>query len=210
MNNQTTFKKVPSSASSISKRKLVFGVGINDANYVVQPTVNGKQVACPVYKRWKHMLGRCYSNKVHTERPTYKGCSVAKEWLTFSNFASWYKENHVDDYDLDKDIQVKGNKAYSSEMCLFVPRCINGLLTDRKAARGEYPQGVSFHRSSGKYRARVAIDSKEVMIGLFPTPGLASKAYVKAKNNEIRKKCEQYPEFAEYLINHLLDGGVTQ
>ena len=80
----------------LDKPKLVYGVGINDADYVVQKKetvgyVNGvrKQKIvweCPYYRVWKGMLKRCYSPELQERQPTYKGCSVSKEWLTFSNF----------------------------------------------------------------------------------------------------------------------------
>lgn len=41
---------------SIMKRSLVFGVGINDAKYKVQPRINGKQLCCPYYKKWKSFI----------------------------------------------------------------------------------------------------------------------------------------------------------
>ena len=43
---------------------------------------------------------------------------------------------------LDKDILIKGNKIYSQDTCIFVPKAINSLFTNRKRFRGEYPIGV--------------------------------------------------------------------
>ena len=80
-------------------RKLVYGVGINDSNYVVRRFetigyVNGKQKqkliwVCPYYQTWTNMLNRCYSIKYQERNKTYIGCSVSEEWKTFSNFRSW-------------------------------------------------------------------------------------------------------------------------
>ena len=76
------------------KQKLVFGVGINDADYSIQKVItivdeNGKRRQkqiwiCPFYKKWKSMLERCYSDKYRERYPTYKSCSVCQEWLTLS------------------------------------------------------------------------------------------------------------------------------
>ncbi len=41
-------------------------------------------------------------------------------------------------------------------------------------------KGVSFHKSSGKWTARIALHRKMHNLGLFPTPELAHKAYCKA------------------------------
>ena len=50
------------------------------------------------------MLSRCY--KPHTEQleHSYAGCTVAEEWLRFSNFLAFWKENYRDGYVLDKDL----------------------------------------------------------------------------------------------------------
>lgn len=50
----------------MKEKKLVFGVGINDADYNVYKTgiVDGKQTVlwiCPFYRKWKDMMMRCYS-----------------------------------------------------------------------------------------------------------------------------------------------------
>lgn len=70
-------------------KKLVYGVGINDANYVVKPTINGKQQWCSFYQAWTGMLERCYSAKWQAKSPTYIGCMVCEEWHSFMSFRAW-------------------------------------------------------------------------------------------------------------------------
>jgi hypothetical protein len=41
-------------------------------------------------------------------------------------------------------------------------------------------KGVDFHKWSGKYRARIQIDKKPIMIGYYPTIQQASEAYAEA------------------------------
>ena len=104
----------------MSTPKLVFGVGINDADYVVQKFetigyVDGKQErklvwACPYYRAWKNMLARCYYHKVQGNRPTYSGCIVSEEWLRFSNFRRWMANQDFEGKQLDKDLLFEGNK----------------------------------------------------------------------------------------------------
>lgn len=198
-------RKKGASKASLAQRKPLYGVGINDAEYDVNPVVDGKHLMCPTYRKWRNMLSRCYSPKYQREQSTYKGCTVCDSWLTFSVFAAWFKENNTADYQLDKDIKIKGNKVYSPETCLLVTRCINLLLTDSAAKRGNCPQGVNFHKAKGKCRAQIRIDGKQNHLGYFPTPEKAREAYVTAKNKEIKRKCNQYPQLAKYLINHLSD-----
>lgn len=89
-------------------KKTIYGVGTNDANYLV---VN-KGVRCPYYKKWSSMLERCFSKSLHKKHPTYIGCTVCNEWLLFSNFRSWMMKQEWVGMELDKDIISIGNKKY--------------------------------------------------------------------------------------------------
>ncbi len=54
---------------SVNKRKPTYGWGINDADYVVQPVINGRQVLCPFYSRWVGMLTRVFCPKYKEKTP---------------------------------------------------------------------------------------------------------------------------------------------
>jgi len=197
------FKKVKATNRSLSLRRLVCGIGKNDAWYMTQTKSSGNHLKCPAYESWKHMLLRCYSVKELSKCPTYKGCRVCDEWLTFSNYAKWFKDNYVLGCELDKDIKVKGNKTYSPSTCLFIPHSINSLLIDSGASRGEHPIGVNFHKCSGKFVAQINICGKRSYLGLFDTPKNAHYEYKKAKNKQIRIAMEENHRIAQYLENHL-------
>lgn len=145
------------------KRKPIYGVGINDADYVTQKNVNGKNVICHFYQTWKGMLERCYSAKCQEKQPTYKGCSVCEEWLTFSNFKEWMDSQYWYIMELDKDVLVKGNKAYSPETCIFVSSQLNLFTTDREKERGDYPIGVNFHKKKEDIEQHAITHSQESM-----------------------------------------------
>ena len=129
----------------MNKRTMIYGVGINDADYFVKPRVTGtnKRTSCPFYLRWKEMLRRCYSEKEHLRNPTYKDCEVVEEWKYFSNFKSWMELQNWEGKHLDKDILIPGNKIYGPNTCIFVEDKINLLLVKSDAKRGKYPLGVS-------------------------------------------------------------------
>ena len=134
-------------------RRLVNGVGVNDADYVVEKLettgyVNGKQKQklvwyCPHYRAWRGMLSRCYSAKYQEKQPTYIGCSVSEEWLTFSNFKAWMEKQKWEGMHLDKDLLIEGNKIYSADTCVFVSPLVNTFINDQMAKRGEWLIGVS-------------------------------------------------------------------
>ena len=170
--------------------RIVYGVGINDANYKVTTKVGNKRISCPFYLRWKCMLRRCYDPKYTLKNPTYIGCSVCDEWLSFMSFKAWMETQEWEGMHLDKDILIKGNKAYSPNTCMFITHEINTLLLDRGNARGKYPQGVA--RDKKMYTAHLAKYGKLVHIGSFKTVYCASKAYKKAKSEHIVNIAKQY------------------
>lgn len=100
-----------------------------------------------IYYHWENMLKRCYSSDYQNKKPTYIGSIVCEEWHNFQNFAKWYEENYYEvnneEMALDKDILIKGNKIYSPQTCIFVPKRINGLFTNKKLYRGDYPAGIT-------------------------------------------------------------------
>lgn len=187
------FIKIQPNRKSIKKRSLVFGVGVNDASYMVQPRINGKTLPCLFYSRWTTMLSRCYSKRVHKRYPTYIGCTVCDEWLLFSNFSRWMKSQDWKNKHLDKDILVSGNKIYSPEFCLFVSNDINNLLkTNNNRSSANYMSGVSKIVTGGKFRAHCS-DGKgaKIYLGSFENEEDAHKAYCNYKYgiiSEIAKK----------------------
>lgn len=199
-----TFKKTKASKRSLSARSTVFGIGINDAWYITSQKINDETVTCPAYLKWKGMMMRCYDEKFLALNGAYKDCYVCDEWLLFSNFEEWYRCNNIDGYHLDKVLKIKGNKIYSPEACVFIPPCINMLLTDSKAIRGKYPVGVSFNKPMGKIVASLKINGKSKHIGYFNSVADASNAYADRKNREIKRKCGEYPALASYLMQHLI------
>jgi hypothetical protein len=174
-------------------KKLVFGVGVNDADYVTRKNevigyVDGKQKQkqvwiCPYYRAWTSMLKRCYSAKWQEKNQTYKGCSVSNEWLTFSNFKAWMKKQDWEGKDLDKDILIEGNKVYSSDTCVFVTRMVNTFTIDSGASRGEWLIGTCWDKRAGKFRSMCnnPFTKKLEYLGLFTTEQEAHEAWAKRK-----------------------------
>ena len=173
------------------RNKLVYGVGINDADYNVYDygIVDGKRKIvriCPFYQTWKHMLERCYSDKYQSKYPTYKGCSTYGDWLVFSQFKDWMEKQDWEDNHLDKDLLIEGNKTYSPDTCIFVPQTVNKFTLERGAARGEHMIGVSLHKVTGKFqsRCRNPFTGKGEYLGLF-TNELQAHLTWKSRKHEL-------------------------
>lgn len=173
--------------------KLVQGVGINDADYTVQHLLNGKVVFCPFYRAWLNMLHRCYCPKFLSRNPTYLGCTVISEWLTFSSFRAWMVKQDWVGKHLDKDILISGNKIYSPETCVFIDSGINKFLVDRSLHRGEWPLGVYFEPRTNKFRAccKNPFTKKNVKLGRFTSPEQAHEAWKQRKHELACQLAEQ-------------------
>jgi len=200
------FIEKPASKNSLTLRKSVFGVGINDAPYLSHYTdENGKRFRCPYYVAWSSMIRRCYSKKSYIKNPTYINCSVSKAWLLFSNFREWMITQNWKGRALDKDILKQGNKIYSPDYCLFVPQSLNNLLLDRGSLRGDYPIGVRFCKRDKLIYAYCGVYGKPTHLGCFKTPEEASTAYKQFKSKHILEVAEEYknePRLYEALKNH--------
>lgn len=165
-------------------RKLVHGIGINDSDYKVQPTLNGVKVYCPYYTTWVGILQRSYSEKFKSRCPTYQGCSVVPEWHKFTTFRSWMLTQDWEGKQLDKDLLVEGNKVYGPDTCIFVSKQVNMFITT-KPSRGKLPVGVRLEKTTGRYAAQCHELSKGVRhLGQFDCPNEAHKVYMLYKQKQ--------------------------
>ena len=104
------------------------------------------------------MLLRCYDKEVKMKQPTYIECSASENFKFLEYFSKWcnkqigFKNNN---WQLDKDILVKGNKIYSEETCCFVPHEINNLLNKQTYGESrDLPVGVCYDKGRKKFKAR--------------------------------------------------------
>lgn len=175
-------------------RKLVYGVGVNDADYVVTKKetvgyVDGKQKqkqvwVCPFYRAWTSLLGRCFSIEYKTTNSTYEDVTCCEEWFLFSNFKRWMEQQGWEGKELDKDIIFPNNKVYSPETCAFVSSVTNSFVTACNASRGEWPVGVYWDKKVEKFKAmcRNPFTKKQKFLGYFDTTEEAHEAWRKRKH----------------------------
>jgi len=170
------------------------------------------------YKLWFAMLTRCYSNTYKEKEPSYINCMVSENFKNFQFFARWCNRQvgfNLEDFQLDKDILVKGNKVYSEETCCFVPRQINNLFTLSKRARGDLPIGVykdDTGRSAKLYKAvcKTLEDKNQKSLGRFHTIGEAFSAYKTCKESVIKQAAEIWrenidPRVYQALVSYVVE-----
>jgi len=184
--------------------RLVLGIGLNDSDTPVCRKESGKIVwTCPLYIVWASMLARCYSREYQRKRPTYIGCSVTPEWLTFSVFRDWMERQDWNGMAMDKDILFPGNKVYSPDTCVFVSPALNSFLTNSGAAKGERPTGVSWNKRDRKFASRCCnpFTGKHDYFGYFDCQDAAHQAWRRAKHKHALRYADQQsdPRIAEAL-----------
>lgn len=193
---------------SLSARKLVYGAGINDSWYATHSkSDSGIRTRCPYYVVWADMIERVYSIKHKEKYPTYIGCSVAKEWITFSNFRAWMEKQDWRGKHLDKDILVCGNKHYSDNTCIFISGAMNSLLCNSAAIRGDNPQGVCWDKVNNKYEAYCNVKGKKKKLGRFKSVNKAEYEYLIFKADLIKQtayeeEAASNPKLQQGLLRH--------
>ena len=174
--------------------RTVYGVGINDADYVVSPSVNGVQVWCPAYSVWKAMIKRCYSDRYKQKNKKHIGVKVCDEWLSFMGFRKWWVDNHVDGWKLNKCI-LSDDMIYSPETSIFVPSWIDEITHDINGRIGECRAGVCYHGASGKFQSQCHYPLKgQEYIGLFDTE---EEAYAESMKRKLEITIELKPKMDE-------------
>lgn len=135
--------------------RRICGWGINDADFIVYPKINGRREMIPTYRKWSNMLLRILDEKQLIKCPEYKDVSICKNWQYFTNFHNWMN-NYIGDItglEIDKDIYIPGNKVYSSNTCCFVSKDINDLFRDNsKTKKSNLPNNI-FTSPPNSYRA---------------------------------------------------------
>lgn len=161
--------------------------------------------------KWKSMMSRCYDEKYLETKPTYRGCEVDKDWWDFRNFSSWYSEVEFngDDWQLDKDLVLKGNKIYCKEFCVLVPRELNILLVNPGNKIHDLPMGVT-PRNTG-YVAQCQVNGKQISSKTMGDPVDCFLWYKKVKEMHVKERAEFWkgkidPRVYERLITFKVEG----
>jgi len=191
-------------------KKLMYGKACNSKGEY-PAYANGKNLM--MYDVWLNMIKRCYRKNTQKKQPTYADCTVDDRWLDYQDFARWY-DNHPnknDNYRLDKDILFSGNKVYSPDTCCLVPMEINQVFLDSAAARGDLPQGVNWHKHTGKYSVRVGVDGRRRSLGYYDCPNKAYQVYKQAKEANVKRMALEWKDrIADDVFQALMNWQLTE
>lgn len=194
--------------------KLLYGVGVSaDGLYKRTEIANSKRKGTKEYDLWVRMLDRCYNKSSRLKHPSYEQCIVSENFKNFQYFAKWCNSQigfKQKGFELDKDILSKGNKLYSEDTCVFVPKELNVLLINSRRTRGDFPLGVYFHKQHQKFLAKITINGVRKHIGLYRTSIDAFNAYKSSKEAYIKVKANEYvshidPKAFTALMNYQVE-----
>ena len=188
----------------------VYGIGVLGTKYPSK--ING--VLTKEYDLWRSMLKRCYSDAYKKKNPTYIDCEVSNKFKSYEYFYEWCHSQigfGNEGWQLDKDLLVKGNKIYSENTCVFIPKEINSLLVKREALRGKHLIGVNWCKTNKAFKARVCKNKgKSEHLGYFNTELEAYNAYKKAKESFVKEQANVWksqidPRAYNALMNYTVE-----
>jgi hypothetical protein len=152
-----------------------------------------------IYSTWVNMIKRCYDERELNKYPSYRKITVTDEWCCFENFYKWavlnYNPEYMQNWQLDKDILIKGNKIYSPDTCCFVPSAINNLFIKSNSIRGNLPIGV--HKEGNKFKTAIKIKGKQKTLKRCNTPEEAFQVYKVAKEQYIKEVADKWKDLID-------------
>lgn len=158
-------------------KRTVFDIGYLGCNDIHMGKDDG------INMKWRNMIARCYDPKTHKLKPYYALCTADIEWLNFSNYREWHKENAMGNnkLDLDKDVLIQGNTVYSPDTCTLIPHFINTIFEERGLETN-----IVLNNKTGKYDVTMSVLGKREDVGTFDTEEEARQGFLDYKKNYIR------------------------
>ena len=139
------------------------------------------------YSLWTNIVQRHKSLGYHDVK-------VCEEWRESWVFLQWYARNYVEGYELDKDLKVPGNRLYSPDTCLFIPRTLNRKLVNLGKS------GVYLHAMGWRAQG-LKLSGKRGVIKQSQVYEDCLEAYRENKNRFMDQLAVEYPAYAEQITN---------
>lgn len=172
--------------------------------------VDGVQRIKYEYDQWRSIHKRCEAGGAYQRnKPTYIGCTYHAAWNSYDVFVAWAedqvgflsKDESGNYYPLDKDILVEGNKHYSPDTCVFVPKRINSFYSRMSGTPNGLPKGVYFKKAISRFIAQgTDWEGKNLYLGCYKTPEAAHAAYVENKEAKAKQLAEFYKDVIDIRV----------
>ncbi len=161
--------------------QLVYGVGVNDTHSPKQWIKHGKIVRCKAYTAWRNMLKKCYATKT--------SITVCDEWLLFSNFEKWFKENYKENCKLNNTLFGDGS-FFSPDTTVYLDKMVCFFIRDTSYV-GE-TKGIRKQPLSDKFHVRCnnPLKAEQEHVGYFTKIEDAKAAWLERKRKVGKKIAE--------------------
>lgn len=131
-----------------------------------------------IYTIWKSMKGRCNNQSNCYENYGGRGIGYCESWETFDNFLLDMGESYSDGLELDR-IDVDGD--YCKDNCRWVDGSLQAYNKRKKSTNTSGRTGVSYHKGSNMWHARISFEKKNIFLGCFSILEDAVKAREEAE-----------------------------
>ena len=121
-----------------------------------------------LYRIWSQMIQRCHNPK-STGYAKYgeKGIAVCDAWHEAYQFMGWALLNgYRDNLTVER---INHKLGYYPENCTWIPLADQAMNQGKKVTNTSGFVGVSFHKGTGKWAARVSVSGKRMQLGRFET-----------------------------------------
>jgi len=117
------------------------------------------------YLIWQGMKKRCL-NKNCKAYPMYggRGISICERWNKFENFLADMGPRPSKDHSIDRK-ENDGN--YEPTNCRWTIPTVQARNTRSRKDGGVPIKGVCWHKGTGKYTAQIAVNGKNIYLGVF-------------------------------------------
>ena len=187
---KTTTKEINQGKIADRLKPSVFGVGIIGTKYPINESGDMNYI----YKVWSNIIDRCYNEKTRLKYKAYSDCSTSDNFKYYEYFYEWFisQKGCNERFEVDKDLLLKGNKVYSENNCILLPKEINLALSTKKSQRGDFLIGV--RKTKTGYQSRCNIRGKKYSLGVFNTEIEAFNAYKKAKESYLKDLANEWKD----------------
>jgi hypothetical protein len=106
-----------------------------------------------------------------------RGITICEEWLDIHNFYNWAMSNG---YEEDKGLsidRIDNDGNYEPSNCRWTTSTIQTRNQRIPKNNTSGYKGVNYHKSTGKYQARISVNKKSIYLGLYPTAEEGAIAY---------------------------------
>lgn len=162
-------------ADHVNSRKIV-SCGCYNRKIASVSHIKHGMTKHPAFQMWRNMMKRCYGNDNKAIRYKTGKISVCEEWMNPVVFCLWAEQNGMlPGLEIDR---INCYEGYSPTNCRIVEGVVNRQNTRLLSTSNTSGyRGVSLHKKSGKWAARIWNNGVSHNLGLYEDKKMAAFEY---------------------------------